>query len=373
MSWMYILVAILGLAVLMIVHEAGHYFAARASGLRVLRFSIGFGPTLFKIVPEEGHWTFTTLGDRAKFKLFKHDPEKHGPTIFQVAVIPFLAYVQIAGMNPLEENDPNDKGSYANAGLWARVSTVFAGPLANYLAASVFFFLPLYANYSSIEPADPTMIRVVPDKPAALAGLKDNDIIVEVDGEPVQSDWEKMSGKIVGGEGKELDVVVLRGEERLSFKITPQLHDNRPRIGVAPKGLRPAKNIGEVVVAAISLPPKVVKEAFSAFGQLFKGSSEAKLAGPVGMVDTMADAVERGWDDFMFLLGSISTSLAVFNMLPIPALDGGRLMFLGYEATTRRRPNPTVEAHIHAICLIMMLGLMLYVTLANDFGLAGSK
>ncbi len=140
-------VAILGLAVLMVVHEAGHYFAARAGGLRVTKFSIGFGPTLFKVQPENGHWTFSSLGDRLKFKLWRHSSyarlkaeERGGEgatpyrdaeaeaglgreanmTVFHVAVIPFLAYVQIAGMNPLEEQDPADKGSYANASLKTR-------------------------------------------------------------------------------------------------------------------------------------------------------------------------------------------------------------------------------------------------------------
>src|SRR5215471_11181050 len=110
-------VAILGLAVLMIVHEAGHFFAARHFDMRVVRFSIGFGPTLWK-----------------------HQP-KGSPTVYQVAIIPFLAYVQIAGMNPYEENDPRDKGSYMNASLWARIVTIAAGPLTNYFFASVLFFI----------------------------------------------------------------------------------------------------------------------------------------------------------------------------------------------------------------------------------------
>src|SRR6266513_1726190 len=95
------LIAILGLAVLMVVHEGGHYFAARHFGMRVVKFSIGFGPTIWK-----------------------HQPAG-SPTVYQVAIIPFLAYVQIAGMNPYEEIDEKDTGSYANASLWGRIVTIF--------------------------------------------------------------------------------------------------------------------------------------------------------------------------------------------------------------------------------------------------------
>src|SRR5258708_4214857 len=113
---LWILFGILGLALLMVVHESGHYVAARVFKMRVTRFSIGFGPALFRHTP------------------------KGSPTTYQVAIIPFLAYVQIAGMNPLEDIDPNDEGSYANASLLGRIVTIFAGPLANYLFASVLFF-----------------------------------------------------------------------------------------------------------------------------------------------------------------------------------------------------------------------------------------
>ena len=104
MTVAYYVVAALGLAVLMIVHEGGHYFAARRYGMRVMKFSIGFGPRIW------------------------HKQPKGSPTTFQVAIIPFLAYVQIAGMNPYEDNDPNDKGSYANASLWARIVTIVGRP-----------------------------------------------------------------------------------------------------------------------------------------------------------------------------------------------------------------------------------------------------
>src|SRR4030081_2711298 len=105
------LLAILGLAVLMVVHEGGHYLAARKFGMRVIRFSIGFGPTIWK-----------------------HKP-KGSPTVYQVALIPFLAYVQIAGMNPYEETDPDDRASYENASRWARIVTGVGGPLSNYFFA----------------------------------------------------------------------------------------------------------------------------------------------------------------------------------------------------------------------------------------------
>ena len=111
-----VLITVAALSVLIIIHEGGHYLAARAFGMRVLKYSIGFGPTLFRYQP------------------------KGSPTVFQVAVIPFLAYVQIAGMNPNEDVDPNDPELYPNKSLFARFVTIAAGPVANYLTASLIVF-----------------------------------------------------------------------------------------------------------------------------------------------------------------------------------------------------------------------------------------
>ncbi len=364
---MTVLVAILGLAVLMIVHEGGHYLAARASGLRVLKFSIGFGPTFFKILPDGGYWCFSAFGGRIKARLFAHDPEKHGPTVFQVAMIPFLAYVQIAGMNPLEDNDPNDKGSYANASLRARVVTIFAGPLANYLFASVFFFVAFFWDG---VPADTTHVEVIDGRPAAAAGIQTRDRILSIEGHEIEN-WKQLSEQISTRGGQEIEVVVEREGQRIPIKVTPEAsEDGRGLIGVKQRGMRPATGFGEAATLAVTAPPRTVQLQLTELGKWARGKSQGELGGPKAMVDQMATAVKTGWGDFLFLLGALSAWLAAFNLLPFPALDGGRLMFLGYEATTRRRANPTVEAQIHAVGLLMLLGVMIYVTLANDFKLA---
>ena len=118
----------------------------------------------------------------------------------------------------------------------------------------------------------------------------------------------------------------------------------------------------------MTYPPEVVKGLVIGLGQYFSGKAEGELGGPVRMVKEAAKYAESGWADLVMFLAQLSAYLGAFNLIPFPALDGGRLMFLGYEATTRRRPNARVEAHIHAIGLVMMLGLMIYVTV-KDIGL----
>lgn len=362
-------VGILGLALLMVVHEGGHYFAARAYGMRVLKFSIGFGPTFFKVVPKDGYFWFTTAADKIRVRLWRHDPVKHGPTVFQVAMIPFLAYVQIAGMNPLEEIDPEDKGSYANASLVGRIAAIFAGPLANYLFASVLFFASLMVGG---KPYRLTDIGVVAGMPAAAANLKDGDRIVEIDGTPVQ-DWEKMAEIISQSPGRPLDIVVERAGERVEAKVTPANENGTGKIGVMAIGAVQSApvTVKEAALLAVTKPPKVVKSLVVGLGQYLTGKVDGELGGPKRMIEETAHAAKRGWADGLEFLGLLSAYLGAFNLIPFPALDGGRLMFLFYEAATRRRPNARIEAHIHLVGVVMLLGLMLYVT-ANDFGL-GSK
>ena len=372
------LVGILGLALLMVVHESGHFFAARAFGMHVTKFSIGFGPTFFKIVPKDGYFWFTTGGDRIKIRLWKHDPERHGPTIYQVAMIPFLAFVQVDGMNPFEEHDPNDKHSYANASLLGRIVTIFAGPLANYLFASVFFFaafmyggVPAALLPGADSAPEAPLVAPLPDRVAIAAGVMKGDRVVEVSGVAIAT-WNEMAEQISKRPGQPIKVVVERNKERVTLEMTPANENGVGKIGVAPfepRVMLPARDAGKLAIVA---PANVVRNSFILMGRALTGKVKAELSGPVGMVKTVATAAKEGWEFGLELLGGISAYLAAFNMIPLPALDGGRLLFLTYEATTRRRPNARVEGWIHATGVLMLLTLALWVTVFKDFGL-GSK
>lgn len=372
-----ILVAILGLALLMVVHEGGHLIAARAFRMRVNTFSIGFGPTFFKIEPSEGYFWFTALGGKVRLRLGRHVPDKHGPTVYQAALIPFLAYVQIAGMNPFEEHDPDDEGSYANASLFGRITTIFGGPLANYLFASVLFFFSFYHGGIRVTPPAHergTTVFVMSGEPAEKAGLKDGDTIVQVAGTPVAK-WEEMAKVISSHPEERLEIVVERAEDgRHELAVTPRKRakDGKGIIGVELQGKHVELSAREAAIRAVTSPPLVVRNLVVALGQLISGRGDAELGGPVKIVEESARAVRRSVTEWLFLLGALSAYLGAFNLIPFPALDGGRLVFLGYELATRRKPNARIEARIHIVGLMMLLGLMLYVTIFNDL-LGGAK
>lgn len=388
---MYTLVAILGLAVLMIVHEAGHFIIARRTGMRVTKFSVGFGPTFFKIQPildphnGPSFFWFTAFGDRIRFKLWSYDPAKHGPTVYQVAMIPFLAYVQIAGLNPLEEVEPGDKGSYANAKLWPRIFTIAGGPVANYLFASVFFFIAFYFHGQSVpkptDPDRPTQFQLARDeegavietKPAFVAGFKDGDRILAIDGEETKA-WTDVPATIGKKAGQTVHVVLGRGDEKVEVDVVPEDDSGVGRIGITQDiTITTVKmTVNEATVRALEQPVIVVKGVLEGLAKMIRGEEKGRVSSVVGITKEVSKAAEEGWAVFLMLLGSLSAYLAVFNMLPLPALDGGRLAFLGFEAVTAKKPNPKTEAHIHAFGLILLLGVMLYVTFANDLGL-GSK
>ena len=336
MQAIFFLLIILGLGLLMVIHEAGHYYAARLFGMRVTKFSIGMPPVLARFQP------------------------KGSPTTFQIGAIPFFAYVQIAGMNPLEEVDPNDKGSYANASLLGRVVTIFAGSFANYVVASVFFFAALVLTG---EPHATTQITVIKDQPAALAGMRDKDRVLEVDGVKVES-WDQFRTLIGARANVPTPVVVDHGGERLTLTVTPSAtgEGGQGRIGAQTVQVSTPIATSTAAKQALLLPPQVVAGVVVGLARVVTLKQKAELGGPVAIVREGAKAAEKGVGELLGFLGLLSASLAAFNLLPFPALDGGRLVFLGYEALSRRRPDAIIEAHVHVVGFFMLLALMVVVT-----------
>jgi regulator of sigma E protease len=339
-----VLATILGLSFLVIVHEAGHYLAARAFGMRVTRVSIGFGPAVVS-----------------------HKP-KNSPTTWQIGALPILAYVMIAGMNPAEDVDPKDPGLFSNKSVFARFVTIFAGSFANYLAASLMLFgLAMFAWHEEV-PTEPMVIAAVEEgMPAAVAGLKAGDVVLEAEGKSIKN-VQALIEVTKTRAGKPTTYVIERDGKRLPpFTITPANKGDRGVIGVAPmtKSIARTMPIGEAAYTALVLPYRLAADNLAGIAKLIRERTTEGITGPVGMGKIVAAQAERGIVPFMNTLIMISIALAVANLLPFPALDGGKLVFLGYELITRKRPNEAFEMTVHAVGILFLLCVMALVTLRD--------
>lgn len=348
MSASIILIAILGLSLLVIVHEAGHYFAARAFGMRVTQFSIGFGPSLVSFRP------------------------KGSDTTFQLRAIPFMAYVVIAGMNPAEEFDPNDPSLYPNKGVFARIVTIFAGPFANYLAASLFVLgLGLGYGWPEGKPTEPMVIDAVePGSPADKAGLQAGDVIVEADGRHIRNVKELIEVTAPRAGQPTLYGVERKGVRQPPLTITPKAVGNKGIIGVTPKldiSYRPM-SFGEASKLALIYPIDLTVRNLEGIADQIRHRTTEGITGPVGMGKLVAEQAQKGTFDFIHILVLISVGLGFFNLVPFPGLDGGRLVFLGYELITRKRPNERIEVAVHAVGILFLLGVIALVTMRDVVG-----
>jgi regulator of sigma E protease len=339
-----VIVAILGISLLVIVHEGGHYLAARAFGMRVLRFSVGFGPPLFRYQP------------------------KGSPTVFQVCAVPFLAYVQIAGMNPAEDVDPRDPELYPNKGVLARISVIFAGPFANYLAASLLIFGLALSGLPEEVPTEPMIVGgIEQNSPADLAGLEPGDVILRA-GDREIANVNELIEVTTPRAGKPTVYHVQRDGKLLEpITIVPHERDGRGVIGVRPMTRRIYRPMpaGDAAVAAVKLPFNITVMQLEGLADLVKRRTTEGIKGPVGMGKLVAEQAGKGVPELVWILMLISVALGMFNLLPFPALDGGRLMFLGYELITRRRPNERIEAVVHTVGLLFLLGVIALVTLRD--------
>ncbi|MBI2893628.1 MAG: site-2 protease family protein [Deltaproteobacteria bacterium] len=335
---MSIAVSALLVAVLILLHETGHYLVARMCRMRVNRFSIGFGPAIARFRPR---WSETT---------------------FQIAAIPLGGFVQIAGMDPNEPVLPGDTGSYASRPLWQRAAVIMAGPVANWVVAAAAFSLLYGIGFPKAE-GGTRIGEVTEDGPAQKAGLRPGDRILAIDGARVTR-WVQVAGRTRESAGRRLVLRVRRDSEVLEIRVKPR-RDRRTGqglIGIAPAvRLERRPGLGAIAAgarqAASDCAVLVLELARAVTGKGVEG-----LMGPVGIIAMAKEQAERGLRAFVHLAGGLSVALAVMNFLPLPALDGGRLIFLGYEVVTRRRVPPRFEAVVHWVGLLLLLALLVLVT-----------
>jgi regulator of sigma E protease len=328
---------------LLFIHEAGHFVMARLTGVKVEEFGFGFPPRLVKLFTWQG--TEITLN-----------------------WIPFGAFVR-----PLGEDDPSVPGGLASASKRVRVAVLCGGVLANLLAAVLAFTIGFKIAY----PEGVAIALVTADTPASQAGLLAGDRILAVDGTPVQN-TQQVIQYIYGNLGKDITLHLRRGSQVLDARVVPR--STWPS-GQGPSGIEltiaysgnhnwlealgmALTTMGDQVKLIIQLPATILRGSFNA--------STERPVGPVGILDVTQQIVgsareNNRWVIILTWIGMINLALAIGNILPIPALDGGRLVFIYIEAIRGKRVNPERERMVHAYTLLVLLVLMLFVTYLDFF------
>ncbi len=326
------LVAIFG--ILISVHEMGHFLMGKALGMRITEFSLGFGPALLS--------------------------PKWGDTRYSLRVIPLGGYVRLAGMEMNQSDDPNE---YPNRPLWQRFSVIFAGPVMNLILAGVIFALA----FGPIgTPTFTTSIAAaIPHYPAYSAGIRAGDRITAIDHQPVKT-WDELKHAIGAHAHHSTPITMTVVHHGVVHQVRVQ-----PRYDKALKqyivGIQPA-------TITVHLPPLAAVRAgavytvnltagwFTYMLKMIEGRAPLALTGPIGIAVYVNQAVQIGlWNLFM-LAGALSANLGLFNILPIPVLDGSRLFLLGLEGVRRRPMKPENENMIHMVGFLVLILFVLVIT-----------
>jgi regulator of sigma E protease len=338
-----IVAAVLAVSLLIVLHELGHMWVAQALGMRVERFSVGFGPVV---------WSAT-----------------RGEVEYVVSALPLGGYVRITGMSPGDDVAPDDRTAYCNQPAWRRVLVLAAGPGANYLIAVVLAAF-LLGTFGLPTPDGSARVgELVAGMPAEKAGLRPGDRIVAVAGAGTAT-WNDLVAAFQRQPGQAITVEVVRGEgaaaERLTLPITPEDRGGVGRVGVTPFAPRVRLGALEAVAQGFARTNAAAAQTLAVLKGMLTREQKAELSGPVGIAQELVRGARVGADRFLAIVWNISVALALFNLLPLPALDGGRLVFLAYEMVTRRRVNEKVESYVHAAGFIALVALLLGVTIFGD-------
>lgn len=331
---------------MLFVHELGHFLFAKLFGIKVEEFGFGYPPRLIKL-----------------FKVKETD--------ITLNWIPFGAFVRLSG-----EGDTETPGTFGAAKAWKRVVVLLGGPLMN-LVTGVLLFTLLFNQIGMPDTSKIVIAGVEPDSPAAAAGILPGDLVAEVNKVPITSDAVLIQ-LIQDNKGKEVELVLERGEERITTYATPRVDPPPEQGSLGIVMTNPYVPIPWIKTVPISFQATYLQsvEILKMPGMLIRGEvpkEQARMVGVVGIYSMFSQARDRDVENqtssnpvdktfTLRLLILISIALGMTNLLPIPALDGGRILFILPELLFRKRIPPKYENLVHMIGFIALLALMFYIT-----------
>ncbi|HET9883255.1 MAG TPA: RIP metalloprotease RseP [Candidatus Binatia bacterium] len=342
-----ILAAVVGLGVLIVFHEFGHFLFAKLSGVGVLTFSVGFGPKL---------WV-----------------KKKGETEYALSAFPLGGYVKMVGEDPEEEVKAVDlERSFAHKSLLKRTAIVAAGPGFNLLLA-VFLLMVVFLFYG--VPVLSNLVGAVePDSPAAQAGIQKGDRIVAVDGQAVTA-WDDLSSAIKQSGGQPLALRVQRSGEEMAMTVQPRKREVKNIFGELKEDWM--IGIGSQVSIEKGDPGLAVSKAFiqtyeyskltliGLYKMITREVSPRNLGGPILIAQMAGQQAQEGIGSFLAFLAVLSINLGVLNLLPVPVLDGGHLFFFAVEAIIGRPVSLKYREKAQQVGIFLLLLLMIF-AFAND-------
>jgi regulator of sigma E protease len=355
-----IIIFLVLLSVLILIHELGHFLAARQAGITVEEFGLGLPPRIWG--------------------------KKIGDTIYSINALPFGGFVKLQGEDPTDEKRDLPDSFYVKSLPWRSV-VIFAGVLMNFLLGVALFYLvlaltsfraelPLFFAHSFRGVDQKTAVMIIgveKDSPAQAAGIKPGDVILAIDSKQVTS-ADDLRQIIEGKKGKEISIWLKEigtSQERI-VKATPRIEyeDGPLGIGLGEIALLEYKTFGQKIFSGFSHSANTIEYSAKIFGGLIvtavrQGKIEpvsSGVAGPIGIAQLTSEVVSLGIIPTLQFAALLSLNLAVINVLPLPALDGGRLFFLGVEAVIRRRVYPSLEKWANTVGIALLLFLILLIT-----------
>jgi regulator of sigma E protease len=310
---------------LVFIHEFGHFLVAKLSDIRVREFSLGMGPPIAKL--------------------------KRGDTEYSLRILPLGGYVKMEG----EDEQTSDPRAFSSKHVLTRMSVIFAGPVMNFILAII-----LIAVIGFFAGVATTRISVIPEGPAYQAGVQDGDTVVSIDAVRVNT-WDEVVELISQKPNKEIEMVVLRDKNYFTYYIKTIVdpESNRGVVGIKAEILK--NSIVESVKVGVERTFWISKMILRGIILIIRGKTKADVVGPLGIVHLVGEAARVGILNLVYLAAVISINLGLFNLFPIPALDGSRIFFLVVEILRGRPIEPEKEGLIHFVGFTILMILMIFV------------